>query len=76
MNFPVIPQLDQCKDAVSLWQQCVGGASVYSVCAEKFLDTLSKVYAGVLSEGVTNTADAGTAMSAHAMPLRCTAHPS
>lgn len=45
---------------------------MYSVCAEKFLDALSKVYAGVLSEGVANTADAGTAMSAHAVALPCT----
>lgn len=61
---------------VSLWQQCVGGASVYSVCADKLLEALPKVYAGVLSDGAANSADAGTAtpaaalaFSAHVPPL-------
>lgn len=72
MNLAVIPQLDRCKGAVSLWQWCVGGASVYSTCAEKFLDTLSKVYAGVLSEGHGNISDAGTVKRACAVPLTCT----
>ncbi|XP_056908278.1 rho family-interacting cell polarization regulator 1 isoform X3 [Takifugu flavidus] len=54
----VIPQLDRCEGAVSLWQRCVGGASVYSTCAEKFLDTLSEVYAAVLSQGDATITDA------------------
>lgn len=68
MNLAVIPQLDRCKGAVSLWQRCVGGASVYSTCAEKFLDALSEAYAAVLSEDADIT-DAGTVKRA---PLTCT----
>lgn len=42
---------------------------MYSVCADKFLDTLSKVYADVLSEGVANPANAGMATSGLAAPI-------
>lgn len=72
MNPAVIPQLDRCEGAVSLWQRCVGGASVYSTCAEKFLDTLSEVYAAVLSQGDATITDAGTVERACSLPLTCT----
>lgn len=72
MTLAVIPQLDRWKGAVSLWQRCVGGASVYSTCADTFLDTLSKAYAGALSEGDADITDAGTAKRARALPLPCT----
>lgn len=71
MNLAVIPQLDRCKGAVSLWQRCVAGASVYSTCAEKFLDTLSEVYAAVLSEGDAESTDAGTVERARATVHVC-----
>lgn len=41
---------------------------MYSVCAERFMDTLEKVHAGVLSEGPAGTAHAGTATSTCAAP--------
>ncbi|XP_034389892.1 rho family-interacting cell polarization regulator 1-like isoform X2 [Cyclopterus lumpus] len=53
----VIPQLGLCLGAVSLWQQCVGQGSVYSVSAESFLNTLSTVYSGILPERAGNMAD-------------------
>ncbi|XP_070827680.1 rho family-interacting cell polarization regulator 1 isoform X2 [Chaetodon trifascialis] len=53
----VIPQLGLCLGAVSLWQQCVGQASVYSVYAESFLLTLSTVYTSILPERVNSMAD-------------------
>ncbi|XP_063335124.1 rho family-interacting cell polarization regulator 1 isoform X3 [Pelmatolapia mariae] len=46
----VIPELGLCLGAVSLWQECVGQGSVYSVSAERFLNTLSTIYAGLLPE--------------------------
>ncbi|KAL4005301.1 hypothetical protein ACER0C_005014 [Sarotherodon galilaeus] len=46
----VIPELGLCLGAVSLWQECVGQGSVYSVSAESFLNTLSTIYAGLLPE--------------------------
>ncbi|XP_072242643.1 rho family-interacting cell polarization regulator 1 [Leuresthes tenuis] len=46
----VIPQLGQYLGAVSLWQQCVGQASVYCVSVENFLATLSTVYSSMLRE--------------------------
>lgn len=53
----VIPQLGLCMGAVSLWQQCVGQGSVYSVCAERFLVTLSTVYSSILPDRASNMAD-------------------
>ncbi|KAM7413814.1 hypothetical protein PAMA_018892 [Pampus argenteus] len=53
----VIPQLGLCMGAVSLWQQCVGQGSVYSVSAESFLVTLSTVYSRVLPDRTSNIAD-------------------
>ncbi|XP_054475377.1 rho family-interacting cell polarization regulator 1-like isoform X2 [Anoplopoma fimbria] len=53
----VIPQLGLCLGAVSLWQQCVGEGSVYSVSAESFLVMLSSVYSGILPERAGNMAD-------------------
>ncbi|KAM9854287.1 rho family-interacting cell polarization regulator 1 [Aulostomus maculatus] len=53
----VIPQLGLCTGAVSLWQQCVGQGSVYSVSAESFLANLSSLYSRVLHERSSNTAD-------------------
>ncbi|CAI5665836.1 unnamed protein product [Oreochromis niloticus] len=46
----VIPELGLCLGAVSLWQECVGQGSVYSVSAESFLNTLLTIYAGLLPE--------------------------
>uniref|UniRef100_A0A667ZIV2 RHO family interacting cell polarization regulator 1 n=1 Tax=Myripristis murdjan TaxID=586833 RepID=A0A667ZIV2_9TELE len=54
----VIPQLEQCQGATSLWQQCVGQGSVYSVSAESFLVTLATVYSAKLPERAANMADA------------------
>uniref|UniRef100_A0A8C2Z0F6 RHO family interacting cell polarization regulator 1 n=1 Tax=Cyclopterus lumpus TaxID=8103 RepID=A0A8C2Z0F6_CYCLU len=56
-NPNLIPQLGLCLGAVSLWQQCVGQGSVYSVSAESFLNTLSTVYSGILPERAGNMAD-------------------
>lgn len=53
----VIPQLGLCLGAVSLWQQCVGRGSVYSVHAESFLAALSAVYSSVLPERASSMAD-------------------
>ncbi|XP_074487708.1 rho family-interacting cell polarization regulator 1 isoform X1 [Sebastes fasciatus] len=53
----VIPQLGLCLGAVSLWQQCVGQGSVYSVSAESFLVTLSTAYSRILPEKASNMAD-------------------
>uniref|UniRef100_A0A3P8Q175 FAM65 N-terminal domain-containing protein n=1 Tax=Astatotilapia calliptera TaxID=8154 RepID=A0A3P8Q175_ASTCA len=46
----LIPALGLCLGAVSLWQECVGQGSMYSVSAERFLNTLSTIYAGLLPE--------------------------
>uniref|UniRef100_UPI003AAED331 rho family-interacting cell polarization regulator 1 n=1 Tax=Centroberyx gerrardi TaxID=166262 RepID=UPI003AAED331 len=53
----VIPQLEQCQGAVSLWQQCVGQGSVYSVSTETFLVTLATAYSAKLPERAANMAD-------------------
>ncbi|XP_039989913.1 rho family-interacting cell polarization regulator 1 isoform X2 [Xiphias gladius] len=53
----VIPQLGLCLGAVSLWQQCVGKGSVYSVSAESFLLTLSTAYSSILPERASGMAD-------------------
>ncbi|XP_040894213.1 rho family-interacting cell polarization regulator 1 isoform X2 [Toxotes jaculatrix] len=53
----VIPQLDLCLGAVSLWQQCVGQGSVYSVSADSFLGTLSTSYSSILPERTSSMAD-------------------
>ncbi|KAF3689307.1 Rho family-interacting cell polarization regulator 1 [Channa argus] len=52
----VMPQLDLCHGAVSLWQQCVGQGSVYSVSAESFLVTVYTVYSSILPERVSSLA--------------------
>ncbi|TRY65526.1 hypothetical protein DNTS_029110 [Danionella cerebrum] len=44
----VIPQLDQCQGAVSLWRSCTEGCSVYNISSEAFLHTLRDAYAGRL----------------------------
>uniref|UniRef100_A0A3Q3JJW2 FAM65 N-terminal domain-containing protein n=1 Tax=Monopterus albus TaxID=43700 RepID=A0A3Q3JJW2_MONAL len=54
----VIPQLGLCLGAVSLWQQCVGQGSVYSVSAENVLITLSTAYCNILPERARRMADA------------------
>lgn len=59
----VIPQLSLCQGAVFLWQQCVGQGSVYCICTESLLGTLSTVYTGILPENSSNMADTGTAIS-------------
>lgn len=59
MSVTVIPQLGLCLGAVSLWQQCMGPGSVYSVSADGFLETLSTLYTGVLPERAGNMADTG-----------------
>ncbi|XP_028306979.1 rho family-interacting cell polarization regulator 1 isoform X2 [Gouania willdenowi] len=46
----VIPQLGLCLGAVSLWTQCVGLESVYTVSAQKFLAMLSSLYSNLLPE--------------------------
>ncbi|XP_049430363.1 rho family-interacting cell polarization regulator 1 isoform X1 [Epinephelus fuscoguttatus] len=53
----VIPQLGLCRGAVSLWQQCVGQGSVYSVSAENLLVTLSTLYSRMLPERASNMAN-------------------
>uniref|UniRef100_A0A8D3CMA2 RHO family interacting cell polarization regulator 1 n=1 Tax=Scophthalmus maximus TaxID=52904 RepID=A0A8D3CMA2_SCOMX len=53
----VIPQLGLCLGAVSLWQQCVGQGSVYSVSAENLLVTLSTAYSIALPERGSSMAD-------------------
>ncbi|XP_029008361.1 rho family-interacting cell polarization regulator 1 isoform X3 [Betta splendens] len=53
----VVPQLDQCLGAVSLWKHCVGQASVYSVSAESFLVTLCTTYGSTLPERAGSLAD-------------------
>ncbi|XP_071345010.1 rho family-interacting cell polarization regulator 1 isoform X2 [Trachinotus anak] len=53
----VIPQLGMCLGAESLWQQCVGQGSVYSVSAESFLVTLSTAFSGILPERTGSMAD-------------------
>ncbi|XP_035859104.1 rho family-interacting cell polarization regulator 1 isoform X2 [Sander lucioperca] len=53
----VIPQLGLCSGAVSLWQQCVGQGSVYSISANSFRVTLSTVYSRTLPERASNMAD-------------------
>uniref|UniRef100_A0A7N8XDC7 RHO family interacting cell polarization regulator 1 n=1 Tax=Mastacembelus armatus TaxID=205130 RepID=A0A7N8XDC7_9TELE len=53
----VIPDLGPCLGAVSLWQQCVGQGSVYSVSAESFLTTLSTTYSTILPERANSIAN-------------------
>ncbi|XP_056137267.1 rho family-interacting cell polarization regulator 1 isoform X2 [Lampris incognitus] len=56
-SVQVIPHLEQCQGAVSLWQQCVGQSSVYSVSADSFLVSLERVYSSRLPERAANMAD-------------------
>ncbi|KAM3609102.1 uncharacterized protein V6R79_009834 [Siganus canaliculatus] len=53
----VIPQLDLCLGAVSLWTQCVGQSSVYNVSAETFLLTLSTLYSTILPDRMSDIAN-------------------
>ncbi|TNN38896.1 Protein FAM65A [Liparis tanakae] len=55
----LIPQLGLCLGAVSLWQQCMGPGSVYSVSADGFLETLSTLYSGLLPERAGSMAHTG-----------------
>uniref|UniRef100_A0A665UXA2 RHO family interacting cell polarization regulator 1 n=1 Tax=Echeneis naucrates TaxID=173247 RepID=A0A665UXA2_ECHNA len=54
----VIPQLSTCLGAESLWQQCVGQGSVYSISVESFLVMLSANYSNALPERASSMADA------------------
>lgn len=63
LSITVIPQLGSCLGAESLWQQCAGQGSVYSVSAESFLDTLSTAYTRLLPEKASGMADTGTSAS-------------
>ncbi|XP_062276272.1 rho family-interacting cell polarization regulator 1 isoform X1 [Scomber scombrus] len=56
-SVEVIPQLGLCTGAASLWQQCVGQGSVYSVSADSFLVTLSTLYSNILSDRASSMAD-------------------
>lgn len=56
----VIPELAQCQGAASLWQQCVGPGSVYSVSAQSFMATLSSLYSTMMTERADVTAETGT----------------
>lgn len=62
MFVTVIPQLCLCQGAVSLWQQCVGRGSVYSVFADSFLVTLSTVYINILPERASDHVNTGNAI--------------
>ncbi|XP_075998352.1 rho family-interacting cell polarization regulator 1-like [Genypterus blacodes] len=53
----VIPQLDQCQGAVSLWQKCVDDGDIFSVSAETFVATLERIYSTTLPERTANMAD-------------------
>ncbi|XP_075905362.1 rho family-interacting cell polarization regulator 1-like isoform X2 [Nelusetta ayraudi] len=53
----VIPELAQCQGAASLWQQCVGPGSVYSVSAQSFMATLSSLYSTMMTERADVTAE-------------------
>lgn len=68
-SVKVIPQLGLCLGAVSLWQQCVGQGSVYSVHADDLLVTLSTVYSSMLPERVVQMADAGTTTSVYVQSM-------
>ncbi|KAJ8281158.1 hypothetical protein GJAV_G00064200 [Gymnothorax javanicus] len=55
----VVPQLEQCQGAVSLWGRCTDGGSVFSVSTEAFLRSLGTAYAGQLPEHCASLSDAG-----------------
>lgn len=59
-SITVVPQLSFCSGAVSLWHQCVGQDSVYSVSVDRLLRTLSTVYTSRLPEKTSSMADSGT----------------
>lgn len=59
-SVTVVPQLSFCSGAVSLWHQCVGQDSVYSVSVDRLLRTLSTVYTSRLPEKTSSMADSGT----------------
>ncbi|KAI1889992.1 hypothetical protein AGOR_G00168620 [Albula goreensis] len=46
----VVPQLEQCQGALSLWKLCTDGGSVYSTSAEVFLRALGTAYGSRLPE--------------------------
>ncbi|KAF7645110.1 hypothetical protein LDENG_00209970 [Lucifuga dentata] len=54
----VVPELERCRDAVSLWQQCVQHDDVFSVSADRFVAALSKIYSAKLPERAASMADA------------------
>ncbi|XP_036399282.1 rho family-interacting cell polarization regulator 1 isoform X2 [Megalops cyprinoides] len=53
----VVPQLEQCQGALSLWKLCTDGASVYSATTETFLRALSTTYASQLPHHGASLAD-------------------
>ncbi|KAG5848487.1 hypothetical protein ANANG_G00098960 [Anguilla anguilla] len=55
----VVPQLEQCQGALSLWRLCTDGADVYNVSTEVFLRALGTAYASQLPEHGATLADTG-----------------
>ncbi|XP_035275742.1 rho family-interacting cell polarization regulator 1 isoform X1 [Anguilla anguilla] len=53
----VVPQLEQCQGALSLWRLCTDGADVYNVSTEVFLRALGTAYASQLPEHGATLAD-------------------
>ncbi|XP_061101459.1 rho family-interacting cell polarization regulator 1 isoform X2 [Conger conger] len=53
----VVPQLEQCQGAPSLWRLCTEGANVYSASTEVFLRVLGTAYASRLPEHGASLAD-------------------
>ncbi|XP_068595074.1 rho family-interacting cell polarization regulator 1-like [Brachionichthys hirsutus] len=73
----VVPELDLCLGAVSLWQHCVGQGDVYSVHAESLLVTLSTFYSSILPGKASNMVDRVflclvEQMLCQRLPRRCT----
>uniref|UniRef100_A0A6Q2XV03 FAM65 N-terminal domain-containing protein n=1 Tax=Esox lucius TaxID=8010 RepID=A0A6Q2XV03_ESOLU len=55
----VVPQLEQCQGATSLWRQCAYNGSVYITSTEAFLTTLVEAYTNKLPERGASLADIG-----------------
>uniref|UniRef100_A0A6Q2YXZ5 FAM65 N-terminal domain-containing protein n=1 Tax=Esox lucius TaxID=8010 RepID=A0A6Q2YXZ5_ESOLU len=53
----VVPQLEQCQGATSLWRQCAYNGSVYITSTEAFLTTLVEAYTNKLPERGASLAD-------------------
>ncbi|XP_062860176.1 rho family-interacting cell polarization regulator 1 isoform X2 [Trichomycterus rosablanca] len=53
----VVPQLEQCQGAVSLWKQCMDGCNVFSTSNEDFLHKLSINYTEKLPKRAAGFAD-------------------